>query len=256
MVGPAILVRPVLVPGATHVDALLPRNGRWFCAHSGQEVVNKTDSWLPSNPRASQSHKRAVDMESIPVFYRGGHVISRKERPRRSSEAQSQDPLTLVVALDKELKATGDVYVDDGHSFAFQKGHYVHRDFVFDGAKLKNAVRISRWASPPLIPDGDDDPLACLNLDLLQWLLGNFLPRRDVSNVRPEVEGRRGDRSGADCLPRAASKGLQGILSCQAARWQGRGPGGWTPEYVQGSRLVPRLGASSARAQADRNLGG
>ena len=144
MVGPAVLVRPVLLQGATHVDALLPRNGRWFCAHSGLEVANKTDSWLPSNPKASQSHRLTVDMESIPVFYRGGHIISRRERPRRSSKTQSHDPLTLIVALDKELKATGDLYVDDGRSFAFQKGQYAHRDFVFDGTKLKNAIRPSR----------------------------------------------------------------------------------------------------------------
>lgn len=144
MVGPAVLVRPVFQAGASHVDALLPRNGRWFCAYTGQEVVNKTDSWLPSNPKASQTHKLPVDLESIPVFYRGGHIVSRRERPRRSSEIQGRDPLTLVVALDKELKASGDLYLDDGHSFAFKSGQYIHRDFLFDGVRLKNVARVSR----------------------------------------------------------------------------------------------------------------
>jgi alpha-glucosidase (family GH31 glycosyl hydrolase) len=40
MLGPSILVCPVSSPGATTVDALLPKGTRWFCAHSGAE--NKT----------------------------------------------------------------------------------------------------------------------------------------------------------------------------------------------------------------------
>lgn len=38
-----------------------------------------------------------------------------------------RDPFTLVVALDESGKAEGDLYLDDGHSFAFTKGAYLHR---------------------------------------------------------------------------------------------------------------------------------
>lgn len=76
----------------------------------------------PGDPRPLQ-----VDMESIPVFYRGGHVVPRRDRPRRSSQTQVRDPFTLIVALDKDGKASGDLYLDDGHSFAFKRGQYVHR---------------------------------------------------------------------------------------------------------------------------------
>lgn len=37
------------------------------------------------------------------------------------------DPFTLIVALDEGGKASGDLYLDDGHSFAFTKGAYLHR---------------------------------------------------------------------------------------------------------------------------------
>jgi hypothetical protein len=37
------------------------------------------------------------------------------------------DPYTLVVALDEQGKALGDLYIDDGRSFAFTQGHYLHR---------------------------------------------------------------------------------------------------------------------------------
>lgn len=68
-----------------------------------------------------------VGIEGIPVYYRGGHIVPRRERPRRSSAAQAADPYTLVVALDDKLEAGGDLYVDDGHSYAFQRGLYCHR---------------------------------------------------------------------------------------------------------------------------------
>ena len=77
---------------------------------------------MPSLPPCCQ-----VDLDSIPVYYRGGRVIPRRERPRRSSQMQARDPFTLVVALDSNSKASGDLFLDDGHSFAFQRGQYVHR---------------------------------------------------------------------------------------------------------------------------------
>ena len=66
-------------------------------------------------------------MESIPVFYRGGGIVPRRERPRRSTWVQARDPFTLVVALDGVNSAQGDLYLDDGQSLAFMAGHYVHR---------------------------------------------------------------------------------------------------------------------------------
>lgn len=45
------------------------------------------------------------------------------------------DPYTLVVALDEGGKAEGDLYLDDGHSFAFTKGEYLHRRCGREGGK-------------------------------------------------------------------------------------------------------------------------
>lgn len=46
-----------------------------------------------------------------------------------------QDPFTLTVALSKEGTATGQLYLDDGETFAHEKGEYVWRayDFVSSG---------------------------------------------------------------------------------------------------------------------------
>ena len=70
---------------------------------------------------------RQVNLNGIPVYYRGGSVVPRRERPRRSTAAQLADPYTLVVAADDKGEAEGQLYVDDGRSFAFQRGLYLHR---------------------------------------------------------------------------------------------------------------------------------
>lgn len=79
-------------------------------------------------------------MEGIPVYLRGGHIIPRKERARRSTAQMQKDPFTLWIALDSSGSAEGDLYVDDGHSFAYQRGSYIHRQFSFKGKILTNTA--------------------------------------------------------------------------------------------------------------------
>ena len=40
----------------------------------------------------------------IPVYQRGGTIIPKKERIRRSSSLTHNDPYTLIVALDKNVR--------------------------------------------------------------------------------------------------------------------------------------------------------
>jgi alpha-glucosidase (family GH31 glycosyl hydrolase) len=49
-----------------------------------------------------------VTMEDIPVFQRGGHIVPRRQRPRRSTAAMHNDPITLVslTATRKQLQST------------------------------------------------------------------------------------------------------------------------------------------------------
>ncbi|VDO11949.1 unnamed protein product [Rodentolepis nana] len=96
MVGDALLVHPVVHVGAQSVDVYLP-NG----VFSGNQEIN-----VP------------VDLKTIPLFYRGGYIVARKGRPRRSSAMMIYDPYTIVIALDDADKptATGYLYMDDYHS--------------------------------------------------------------------------------------------------------------------------------------------
>lgn len=88
----------------------------------------------------------SVNMESIPVYLRGGHIVPRKERARRSTAQMQKDPFTLWIALDSIGSAKGKLYVDDGHSFAYQRGSYTHRQFAFEGSILTNTAADSSAA--------------------------------------------------------------------------------------------------------------
>lgn len=139
LLGPSLLVRPVLESGATSVQTALPSGSRWYCAHSGIEVAGTTQAMQ-------------VNIESIPVFYRGGGIVPRRERPRRSTTSQARDPFTLLVALDSSNAAQGDLYLDDGRSYAFKRGQYVHRDFTLKDYKLTSSAHPTEPGATPASP--------------------------------------------------------------------------------------------------------
>ena len=62
-----------------------------------------------------------------------------QERARRSTAAAKNDPYTLIVALDQDGRAEGDLYLDDGSSFAYTRGMYAHRNITFAQGKLTSA---------------------------------------------------------------------------------------------------------------------
>jgi mannosyl-oligosaccharide alpha-1,3-glucosidase len=69
-------------------------------------------------------------LETVPLLIRGGSILPTRERPRRSSQLMKRDPFTLTVALDTAGSARGELYLDDGESFAHESGQFVWREFV------------------------------------------------------------------------------------------------------------------------------
>ena len=59
------------------------------------------------------------DLDTMLLYIRGGSIFSRKDIARRSSLAMKYDPMTIVVALDKNGQASGSLYVDDGESYDY-----------------------------------------------------------------------------------------------------------------------------------------
>ncbi len=78
-----------------------------------------------------------VNSDRIPIYQRGGSIVPRKERVRRSSALMHDDPYTLRVALDGDSKASGTLYIDDGQSFDYRDGKSVYMSFEYDSGKMR-----------------------------------------------------------------------------------------------------------------------
>lgn len=74
----------------------------------------------------------------IPVWQRGGTIVPKKERPRRSSKLMLNDPYTLVICLDRQGKAAGTLYLDDEKSYAYRDGEFIYVNFEFGDNQLTN----------------------------------------------------------------------------------------------------------------------
>ncbi len=77
-----------------------------------------------------------VTPDRIPVYQRGGSIVPRKERVRRSSPLMHDDPITLRVALDRAGAAAGTLYIDDGETYEYRNGKSLYMQFAYADGKL------------------------------------------------------------------------------------------------------------------------
>lgn len=141
MIGNVLLVHPVMEQGATSVSVYFPVNAQ-----------NKPDIWYDIDDHriyeTSGLVKVAVDSYKTPVYQRGGTILAKKERIRRAATLMKDDPYTLVVAVDANIKAHGTLYLDDEKSFEYRNGKYVYLSFDFADEVLR-AERIDKEADYP-----------------------------------------------------------------------------------------------------------
>uniref|UniRef100_A0A671RCX5 Neutral alpha-glucosidase AB-like n=1 Tax=Sinocyclocheilus anshuiensis TaxID=1608454 RepID=A0A671RCX5_9TELE len=115
LIGKDLLVHPVTDEGATGVTAYLPGKGEVMC-------FSTLNGFL-----------------SLPIFQRGGSIICRKDRVRRSSSCMENDPYTLYVAPSSQGSAEGELYIDDFHTFSFEVAkQFVHRHLSFSANTLSS----------------------------------------------------------------------------------------------------------------------
>lgn len=127
LIGKDLLIHPVTEEGSRGVTAYLPgKDEIWFDVHTFQKHNGAQNLYIP------------VTMSSIPVFQRGGSIIPRKLRVRRSSACMENDPYTLYVALNQQRAAEGELYIDDGHTFNYEKQDFIHRRLIFSNNVLSS----------------------------------------------------------------------------------------------------------------------
>ena len=146
-IGSSLLVKPVTAPNVVESTVLFPKADTWYDVDTMQVV-----SRASSDGKGVASVTVASDIDKIPVYQRGGSIIPRKLRLRRSSALMTNDPYTLYVALDKNQKAAGNLYMDDEETFAYEsKGEFVEASFSadFQDGWISNTLHVvgSGWAS-------------------------------------------------------------------------------------------------------------
>ena len=116
--GNGILVRPVLdeVEDRKNIISIfLPENERWYDFYD----LNEIDS-----DKKNKKIDYNISNEKIGAFIKGGEIITKKMRLRRSVQKMKNDPLTIIIALDLENKSSGIIYFDDEESLDYQKEEY------------------------------------------------------------------------------------------------------------------------------------
>ena len=122
--GTGLLAKPVTREGAESQEIYLA---------DGETYYDYFDFWTYAGS-PGRTEKIAAPLETIPLLMRGGHVIPRRDRPRRSSGLMKYDPFTLVVVLGTSGDAEGILYLDDGESYDYQEGASIHRAFRYKAA--------------------------------------------------------------------------------------------------------------------------
>ena len=115
LIGSDLLVKPVTSAGATSSEIQFPLSDCWYDVDTMQRMK------LNGSGNMSEAVTVLSDIDKIPVYQRGGSIIPRKLRLRRSSHLMMNDPYTLYVALGKDLKAEGTLYMDDETTFDHEK---------------------------------------------------------------------------------------------------------------------------------------
>ncbi|XKL63534.1 hypothetical protein PGB90_005898 [Kerria lacca] len=129
LLGKSLLIKPVVEADVTHVDVYFPgANEIWYNKYTYQQVKTNGVKTIK------------ISQNEIPVYIRGGSIIPIRNRIRRSSALTLHDPFTLIVALDINGTASGQLYLDDGESFEYRNGKYLLLHFTFLNNQLMSKI--------------------------------------------------------------------------------------------------------------------
>ncbi|KAI9837044.1 MAG: hypothetical protein M1819_000693 [Sarea resinae] len=108
LLGPSILVTPVLEPQAVTVDGVFPgiSQGEVWYDWYNQSAVSAV---------AGQNTTINAPLGHIPVYVRGGSVLPLQQAAMTTAKARAT-PWSLIAALGRNGTAEGALYLDDGES--------------------------------------------------------------------------------------------------------------------------------------------
>lgn len=172
-----VLVKPVTEENAQLIDVLIPDLELYYSFDNGNALLNATTVSGPT------SVTKSVDLQTIPIFLKGGSIIATKSRHRRSSKLMFHDPFTLTVALDKNGNAKGKLYMDDGESFDFENsGEFL--DIEFEVSNDSKSITSRVISSPNILAK----ELADVVFEKIVILSDGFLQDYESASVQQNNE--------------------------------------------------------------------
>jgi len=142
LIGSDLFIKPVTAPGVTEIEVLFPGPDIWYDA----ETLQLVSGHAPLNGFEKMTVPCPLD-GGVPVYQRGGSIISRKLRLRRSAKLMKADPYTLFIALDSSKRASGSLYMDDEETFAHMTNDECAEasfvaDFSSSASVISNSVSV------------------------------------------------------------------------------------------------------------------
>ncbi|PLW22299.1 hypothetical protein PCASD_15310 [Puccinia coronata f. sp. avenae] len=118
-----LLVKPITQEGVTSTDIYISDDQPYYNYFTSDMFL------IDQGKHSSRKFTFPAPLGTVPLFQRGGHIVTRRDLIRRAAPLMWKDPITLVVALDNEGQATGTLYLDDGESFNHERGQFLYKRF-------------------------------------------------------------------------------------------------------------------------------
>ncbi|XP_028904587.1 sucrase-isomaltase, intestinal [Ornithorhynchus anatinus] len=122
--GPSFLITPVLDQGSTEVNAYIP-DAVWYDYETGVKATWK-----------KEFVKMPLPADKIGLHLRGGYILP-TQQPNVTTTYSRRNPLGLVIALDENGLAKGDLFWDDGETKdSIEKKAFILLDFSVSNNRL------------------------------------------------------------------------------------------------------------------------
>jgi alpha-glucosidase len=146
LVGPDLLVAaPPFPESLTDYDAQLPSRG-WYDYWTGKRVEELQTRGMAGGvqPEATGGAMLSAvhihpSLAELPVFVRPGAILPIAPLTQ-STEERPQDPLRLRVFPGPDCK--GELYVDDGKTFAYRDGNFLRMSFTCNVAQDQSRINV------------------------------------------------------------------------------------------------------------------
>ncbi|XP_072111509.1 sucrase-isomaltase, intestinal [Mobula birostris] len=134
--GPALLITPVLDPKTENVNAYVP-DAVWYDYETGAALTTR-----------KQFVNMNIPADKLGLHVRGGFIFP-TQQPANTTFYSRKNPLGLLIALDEQGKANGELFWDDGESRdTYEKGVYIDYQFTVMENTLNVKVGNTGYTDP------------------------------------------------------------------------------------------------------------